>query len=280
MKVAISFGLFVLFLAVVNTAANGDVVRYYRFETNNGAPVSNGETMTVADDSSGNGLNGTVFGSPTYVTTPFPSPVPQTGATNQYAMSCGTGNGVLLSGATVPILAPTFTVEAYFDITSINPNTGDTKAILRVGAGGTDANPFSLELLNAQGENGNGTNDLLMEMSNDGLELYDFDLLSNTNYFVAATYDGSIASLYVNGNLVDSSSFTGFTGSGTIDAAIGNDPTGNGAAFQGYLDEVRISNTVLSASQFLDAVPEPASISILGLGSLALLGRRGRRRVR
>jgi sugar lactone lactonase YvrE len=275
MKVAISLSLLLLCLTAINTAANGNVVRYYRFETNNGVSVSNGETMTVADDSSGNGLNGTVFGSPTYTTTPFPNPVPQTGASNQYAMLCGTGKGVLLSGATVPILAPTFTVEAYFDLTSTNPNTGDVKPIIRVEDPTTGEGVFTLEFLNARGSNGNGTDDLLLEMSNDGLELYDFDLQADADYFVAATCDGTNVNLYVDGDLIDSGSISGFTGSGTIGAAIGNDVPGN-AAFQGYIDEVRISNTALSPSQFLDAVPEPASFPMLVLCGVALHCRRNR----
>jgi hypothetical protein len=180
----------------------------------------------------------------------------------------------------VPILAPTFTVEAYFRMSSIDPNTGDVKSILRVEDPVTGTGVFSLELLNLQG--GNGTNDLLLVMSNDTLELRRLDLLVNTNYHVAATDDGSTVSLYLDGTLVDSTSispqpnFQTFSGSGTIGGAIGNDTTiaGGITAFRGNIDEVRISNVALPPSQFLNVVPEPTTASLLALGGVALLRRR------
>ncbi|HZK79762.1 MAG TPA: LamG domain-containing protein [Humisphaera sp.] len=263
-------------ISAIALNANAGVIRYYRFETNNGTPVSNGQTLTVADDSSGNNLNGTAIGTPQYVTTPFVSPIPQTGAINHFALLGSTGNGVLLSGAVVPILAPSFTVEASFNLTSTNPNTGDVKPILRVEDPSTGTGVLSLELLNLNGTG--GTNDLLLVMSNDTLELRSFDLTANTNYFVAATCSGTDVRFYLNGSLVDSTSisphpnFVPFTGSGAIGAAIGNDVPGD-LAFQGDIDEVRISNTVLTPSQFL---PEPASLSLFGLVGVVLSRRRRR----
>ena len=52
---------------------------------------------------------------------------------------------------------------------------------------------------------------------------------------------------------------------------------GGGRAFDGFIDEVRLSNTVLTASQFLRAeprVPEPASVMLLAMAGGALLRRR------
>ena len=49
-----------------------------------------------------------------------------------------------------------------------------------------------------------------------------------------------------------------------------------GGSFIGWLDEVRLSGIALTPDQFLRAVPEPATLSLLGLGSLALLRRRRR----
>jgi hypothetical protein len=40
------------------------------------------------------------------------------------------------------------------------------------------------------------------------------------------------------------------------------------------VDELRISNTTLTTDQFLRAVPEPATITILGVGLLTVLRRR------
>lgn len=195
----------------------------------------------------------------------FPRPVPPTSS------RCWAAPATAFCYATsAPILAPTFTVEAYFRLTSTDPGTGDVKPILRVGTPGSGV--LSLELLNLDG-NG-GTDDLLLVMSNDALELHRFDVLPNTNHHVAATFDGAKASLYLDGALVDSANFSGFSGSGTMAAAIGNSTLGN-EAFQGNIDELRISDVALTPSQFL--VPEP---SWLGLGGLALLPRLCRRRER
>ena len=59
------FKAFFFVIALVGISAltaHADTVAYYRFETNNGVSVSNGQTMTVADDSSGNNRNGVAVG--------------------------------------------------------------------------------------------------------------------------------------------------------------------------------------------------------------------------
>jgi len=269
-------------LAIIIVGASGawlrgSVTRYYRFETNNGLTVSNNQSLTVADDASGNNLNGTPLGSAKYATTPFAGPVPSTGASNQFCLLNSTSSGVLLNGNSSPILAPAFTVEADFRLTSTDPNTGDVKAIFRVEDPNTGTGVCALELLNLNGTG--GTNDLLLVMSNDTLELRRFDLSPNTNYSVAATCSGTDVELYLNGTLVDSTaispqpSFAPFTGSGTIGGAIGNSVVGT-ASFQGYIDEVRFSNSVLSPSQFLNAVPEPSSGFVWALACLSPFFRR------
>lgn len=46
---------------------------------------------------------------------------------------------------------------------------------------------------------------------------------------------------------------------------------GGGRAFDGWIDEVRISDNVLSADQFLHVVPEPSSLALMALGSWVII---------
>jgi hypothetical protein len=50
---------------------------------------------------------------------------------------------------------------------------------------------------------------------------------------------------------------------------------GVGRAFNGWIDEFRISDEALAPSQFLNAtIPEPTTLGLLGLGLLSLLIRK------
>ena len=102
---------------------------------------------------------------------------------------------------------------------------------------------------------------------------YKFDL--QTWYHLAGTYDSSTgtAALYVN-----------YASEGTLtDADLKNVGEGNnvrigmgwGEKRTNYIDEVRISDTVLTTSQML--VPEPATVGLLLVGGIGILVRRKRR---
>lgn len=78
----------------------------------------------------------------------------------------------------------------------------------------------------------------------------------NTWSHVAATYDGSIFRLYVNGVQVASGAKTGTFGISTNPLEIGGD-TQTGQYFNGKIDEVRVYNRALSAAEIVTDMNTP-----------------------
>ena len=138
-----------------------------------------------------------------------------------------------------------------------------------------------------------------------------WDLTGGTNApdtwsHVVATWDGTVAQLYVNGNLADDTNAAGRSGgyAGNTAATISLGSYSEGSnAFSGSVDEFALYNTVLTDAQinnhfllatspvvgayanavindgaveYLQHVPEPASAAFLALGGLVFAGRRKR----
>jgi len=78
----------------------------------------------------------------------------------------------------------------------------------------------------------------------------------------------------INGHYVDYDGVSGF-GFGN-----GPPPPGSFYPYNGLMDEVRFSNTVLQPSEFLRAVPEPSTLAVWGLGLVCLAFYGWRRRGR
>jgi hypothetical protein len=100
-------------------------------------------------------------------------------------------------------------------------------------------------------------------------------------YNVAAVDNGAALSLYL-----DSNDGAGYVLQGSVPSAglvlldstwtVGRGMFNNGVTdwFDGRIDEVRISDIALSPSQFLFAVPEPTSLSLIMLAVAAIRCRR------
>lgn len=73
----------------------------------------------------------------------------------------------------------------------------------------------------------------------------------NTWYHGVLTYDGSVAKIYVNGALVRSDTYNKALSVISASSFIGKDRPSGGEYFQGFIDEVRIYNRALSATEVL-----------------------------
>lgn len=119
-----------------------------------------------------------------------------------------------------------------------------------------------------------------------------FTIVPDVWYHVAVTIDATSASLWIAGEagpylLIDSISgdFAGDAGNVLVEEplgwSVGRGMFNNGVAdwSDALIDEVRISNSIVSPNDFLFApVPEPGTITLLTAGSLALIARARRRR--
>jgi hypothetical protein len=130
--------------------------------------------------------------------------------------------------------------------------TDDIGYSARVVAKGIDANDWEAYYIQFNGESqvtwsirdANHNN-----LPDDGLASDDLNINEWTH--VAGTFDGSVMSLYVNGQLVDDSSVSPIGGllQDQNDLSIGNASDANDRAFIGIIDDVRIYDYELSAAE-------------------------------
>ncbi len=201
----------------VNSPPTG-LVAAYSFDEGAGTTVS---------DASGNGHTGTISGA--------------TWATGQFGNALsfnGTSNWVTVADANDLDLGTGMTVSAW-----VNPSvlSGWRTVIMKERPNGLsyvlygyDNAPRPAAYVNTGGSD-------IAAIGTGGLSL-------NTWTHLAATYDGAILRLYVNGNQVGSGSVSGTMVASTSPLRIGgNAPWGE--YFAGLIDEVRIYNRALSAAE-------------------------------
>ncbi len=203
-------------------------------------------------DSSGNGLNGTPIGGPTYQTDVAANPIPQTVAANNLSLKF-TGNNQFVAVPDDQLfqLTHSLTLEAYVKPTLFN---GAEQIVFRGDdRGGLD--PYYLEI-------GGGGLAFVIESDNNVVYVADRSIFNVQGSWVhvAGTLDDATGtmSLYLNGILV-ASAVTSVRPLGPLTGpnpgiGIGStQSTTYGGYFTGLIDEVRISSVALQPNQFLDA---------------------------
>ena len=241
----------------------------------------------AALDISGNGNNFRAFdaaGSPSYSAIVPSATTPKTGAPNRVSLL--NPNDLFINNPTSSLQSYNFT-NGFTIEASVRPADLDQYG----GIFGKDGKPIaSSQLAPLQLKLRNDTDKFQIEVVDAAGVGHDVQstipTLANTYYDLAATYDGTTLSLYakpssdtgpyvLQGSTLTPSIADGGTAGLTIGRGFFNGATGD--FFRGNIDNVRISDTALSPSQFLGVagtVPEPASLGLIGLGGLALLRRR------
>jgi hypothetical protein len=265
-------------------AANASTVAFYQFnEGTAGQPASSANGAIL--DSSTDGYNATAVGGPLYTSNVPANPVPLTLQPNPTALSFnGTSQRITISNGDAGLtLTHSLTLEAYIYVQPLLNGNPDGNIIFR-GDDSAGFDPYRLAVENIN----SSTASLVFAVTADdpihGQEIANVTTTvpNNTWIHVAGTLDDATGNmdLYVNGTLQSSIN----TSIRPFELLFGANPgigvgalQDGGEYFHGMIDEVRISNTALTPSQFLDA-PEPSSLGLLGAALLLASGRRSRRR--
>ncbi len=245
---------------------DGDTIAYYRFET---GPA--GAVATSITDSSGNNLDGTIlFGGPIYSPNVPVMQIPQTGQVDSFSMSFGFGDAAsfdyefpfqTLTNATLELwLNPNVNTEGDFLWTTNTVDSGDANRFnIYVNPNVvTDGPPYSACIDYRE-----------INETRHVLGCSNVSLPRNEWSYVAYVKQGDAYSIYVNSSVTGS--VTTLT-SQVVDSAP-NLPTSTGwtingrpvmqpsscCQYAGLLDEIRLSSTALTPSQFLVSAATPAT---------------------
>jgi hypothetical protein len=96
-------------------------------------------------------------------------------------------------------------------------------------------------------------------------------------YHVAGTYDGQVTSIYIDGvsaGSIDWGSYIALSTKASIPVGIGHLQGWGVQWFRGKIDDARIYDTALTATEIGALVPEPSHVLLLALGLVVTLPRR------
>jgi hypothetical protein len=264
-RIVFGFGV-ALAVSVVHTPSlDAGTIAYYRFE--NGSDFQ-AASSPILDQTGAHNLDVESGSDARYRAVVPGSFVPQTGAPNSLSMEFTSLASLRSNDSSFNNFGfSKWTVEAYVNFKTL------AGFQTFVGKDGTGPDPIADFYLQMNGRN--NAFSIIFKGADGTIQGFDgvVQPAANTWYHVAAVYDGSSISLYVDGTLDKSAPVSSplivEDTPWTIGRGYFGGPTDAPMAF---VDEVRFSDDALSPSQFLNApaVPEPASLTLFGLGLAAL----------
>ena len=255
----------IILVVLLGNVTSANTIGYWRFEEGTAGGTAFGAGSIL--DNSAFGNHGTPVGDPAYTSSVAVATIPRTGAGNLLSLDFdGNGDAVLIPTDAALDSADPFTVE--FWVNSSDATSGQKLLVDKSHGFGDTLGWFfqtdgigrvAFGLGSAGSFRGVGTTD---------------NIFDGQWHHVAGTYDGNTIELFVDGVSQDTETVGVFTNNDR-DIRIGS-ARNNGRFFTGQIDELRISNRVLSSSEFL-SVPEPTSLGMLALFG-GLLGLKRHRR--
>lgn len=257
----------VAFVGLPAVATHANTIAYWKFEPGN-----------LTADSSGNGYtltNNNVTGGSAAPTMPGSTGSASFNGTNSQlilpsGLNLATGTGLTYEWFMKPNLTPGST-QIVFEVTSNLTNSGSHSVFGVVSGDGA-------------------TTVLSVAEFGTGYTIRDTPgfppALAGEWHHYAFTVDGSQSgadrlALYVDGTLMATSVTFNAGGApsflNSTDFYIGARGAGPSLWFNGLIDDLRISNKVLSPPEFLINIPEPSSLVLLGLGGIGLIRLRRRK---
>lgn len=266
----------VVVVAGLTPVLSAGPVGWWRFEGESGGLVGTAVNSASPGTHDGTGQNGAVYAAS--VPQPFIyDPLNNIARTNLTSLGVS-GTARVLVPDHDDLDAPSFTIEAFFRIGA--DQTGYPNYVSHSGGSGTGRRGWQLDI----------------DPQEDGRARFDTAADDNQTiggggaqhigvgewHHTAVTFDATTKryTYYLDYGNANGKTLNGIASDATsvpYDLLFGspNWPAGS------YLDEVRYSNEVLAPSQFLRAtkelIPEPATLSLVGLGLLAAAWRRRRR---
>lgn len=275
--------LFTAFITCTACQLSASTIAYYRFESGN-----------FLSDSSGNGAHLTEAGTPAQVSLPetgrgssFSKIIPQTSTANGSTSSIfSTDRFGEASNGSVQVTSD-FTAEAYISMATTTSGTQYIVSDWEYTEG--NKRGFAFGVAGTSGVGGGSAGALFLLLSEDGSSTGVFQtgitISKDIDYYVGISFDESNTSsgitfyaqdLTNNEALLSSSIGHNIASLNNATALFRIGAMNNSTSpFQGFIDEVRISDTPLSQTQLL-AVPEPSAYALIAgaLSVITLLRRR------